>query len=70
MRRLTRGIGLFGGPGATMSAKKIKLPSPKTEARPAGDVAPTEPRPPAERSPDRRKGWLQRLFGPGDDPKE
>jgi hypothetical protein len=66
MRRLTRGIGLFGGTAAVMTAKRIKAPPRKTEERQpdAGPVAPPEPKEPA---PPERKGWLQRLFGSDDD---
>ena len=67
MRRPTRGIGLFGGPGAMMSAKRIKAPPRKAEVRSPEDppVAPAEP---AEPSPSPKSGWLHRLFGSDDDP--
>jgi hypothetical protein len=65
MRRLTRGIGLFGGTAATMTAKRIKLPSAKTENNrpdePKDAAAKPEEPTPAERS------WLGRLFGSDDD---
>ena len=64
MRRLTRGIGLFGGPGATMTAKRVKLPPVKPAEHPPEDHA-AEPEKPAEPppAPAERKSWLGRLFG-------
>jgi hypothetical protein len=67
MRRLTRGIGLFGGPGATMTAKRVKFPPVKTAEQTSDDHAaapdkPAEP-PPAKPAQAERKSWLGRLFG-------
>jgi hypothetical protein len=69
MRRLTRRIGLFGGPAAMISQSGvIKKPSVNASgATPAAEPEKAaEPAPPA--APARKKGWLSRLFGSGDDP--
>ncbi|MET0620997.1 MAG: hypothetical protein ABW056_12005 [Thermoanaerobaculia bacterium] len=66
MRRLTQRIGLFGGPGAMMTAKKIKRPPLKGGAR-GPDDNPAEPQKPDEPAPAARKSWLQRFFGSDDD---
>ena len=68
MRRLTRRIGLFGGPAAMMSSTGvIKKPSVET----SGKASTTEPEKPAEPSPPAapapKKGWLSRLFGSDDE---
>ena len=65
MRRLTRGIGLFGGTAATMTAKRIKLPSAKKEDERPDDEK-NEPDKPEEPTPAERS-WLSRLFGSDDD---
>ena len=62
MRRLTRGIGLFGGPGATMTAKRVKLPPVKPAEHPTESHA-AEPEKPAGPAPAEKKGWFGRLFG-------
>ena len=69
MRRLTRGIGLFGGPGATMTAKRVKLPSARPAEHPPDDHA-AAPDKPAEAAPAERKGWFGRLFGSDDEPQK
>jgi hypothetical protein len=69
MRRLTRGIGLFGGPGATMTAKKVKLPSVKPAEHPPHEET-VEPPKPEEAEAEEPKGWLSRLFGSDDDPQK
>ena len=63
MRRMTRRIGLFGGPAAMMSSAGVKKPSvEKAGATPAPEVekAP-DPAPPSATPP--KKSWLRRLFG-------
>ena len=67
MRRLTRGVGLFGSPAAAMTAKRVKLPTPKTEEHPPDDDAAVPEKPPEPR-PAVKKGWLNRLFGSDDEP--
>ena len=64
MRRMTRRIGLFGGPAAMMSSTgMMKKPSEATSgAKP--EVEAVEPQPPATPTPPAaKKGWLSRLFG-------
>ena len=71
MRRMTRRIGLFGGPAAMMSAAGVKKPGLKaretTEGQPAGETAvPAQTAATAaSASPvaPSKKGWLSRLFG-------
>ena len=68
MRRMTRRIGLFGGPASMMSSSGIikkpsvqaSSPAPEPEASKAA-----EPAPPSASSP--KKGWLRRLFGSDDE---
>ena len=66
MRRLTRGIGLFGGPGAAMTAKRIKTPPIKPAEHEPHDKV-TEANKPEEPAATERKGWLSRLFGSDDE---
>ena len=64
MRRLTRKIGLFGGPGALMPAMGVKKPAPKAETpeeKPVADRPSSEPA---------RKSWFRRLFGSETDEKK
>ena len=68
MRRMTRRIGLFGGPAAMMSAAGVKKPGLKaretTEGQAAGETAATAPTaPPDPPEAPAQKGWLSRLFG-------
>ena len=68
MRRMTRRIGLFGGPAAMMSSTgMMKKPSVGTSGTtPAPDAEkPAEPSPPPKPLP--KKGWLRRLFGSDDE---
>ncbi|HEY3203405.1 MAG TPA: hypothetical protein VGL03_07055 [Thermoanaerobaculia bacterium] len=73
MRRLTRRIGLFGGPGALMPAMGVKKPGPVSSARSA-----PEPASPAGTSKGsealagdvKKKSWLRRLWGSKRDPGE
>ena len=64
MRRLTRKIGLFGGPGALMPAMGVKKP-PQTPDKPAqkpvSETAPVEPA---------KKSWFARMFGSETDEKK
>jgi hypothetical protein len=63
MRRITRRIGLFGGPGAIMKATGAP-----TRKRPTAQSVPTDGRPEAEpetaKPPPEKKSWLDR-FGFG-----
>ena len=66
MKRLTRKIGLFGGPGALMSPMGGKK-SVSAGSAPKADPGTT---PGADGSPERpraRKGWLRRLLLGDDD---
>lgn len=61
MRRLTRKIGLFGGPAAMMTAAGVKKPATQSPAastpeKKAPEAAAASPSP-------ARKSWLRRLFG-------
>ena len=61
MRRITRRIGLFGGPGAIVKGAGVK-----TRQRPTSDAAPAAPSPEAGPSSDaesEKKGWWSRLLG-------
>jgi hypothetical protein len=57
MRRLTRKIGLFGGPGALMPAMGVKKPPPTVETLPEKTAPATASAEPV------RKSWFRRLFG-------
>jgi hypothetical protein len=64
MRRLTRRIGLFGGPAALMPAMGVKKPPPKE-----GTAAPESEKRPGASSADgaasaepARKGWFRWLW--------
>jgi hypothetical protein len=66
VKRLTRKIGLFGGPGALMSPMGGK------KSVPAGSVSKPDPTPAAgtgasPQPPPARKGWLRRLLLGDDD---
>ena len=63
MRRLTRKIGLFGGPGALMPAMGVKKP-PQTPDKP--DEKPVSGKASAEPS---KKSWFAKLFGSETDEK-
>jgi hypothetical protein len=63
MRRLTRKIGLFGGPGALMPAMGVKKPPStlkKPDEKPVSETASVEPA---------KKSWFARLFGSETDEK-
>jgi hypothetical protein len=64
MRRLTRKIGLFGGPGALMPAMGVKKP-PQTPDKPdeksASETPSVEPV---------KKSWFARMFGSETDEKK
>ena len=64
MRRLTRRIGLFGGPAAIVSSTGV-IKKPSVEA--SGKASTTESETPSEHSPPAaaapKKGWFRRLFG-------
>jgi len=58
MRRLTRKIGLFGGPGALMPAMGVKKPAQtpdKPDEKPVPATASAEPE---------KQSWFSRFFGP------
>jgi hypothetical protein len=57
MRRLTRKIGLFGGPGALMPAMGVKKPSQKPDKPDEKPISETASAATA------KKSWFARLFG-------
>ena len=57
MRRLTRRIGLFGGPGAVMPAMGVSTKAAKPEEKKA--VTQAADRPAGEKKP----SWLRRFWG-------
>ncbi len=67
MRRMTRRIGLFGGPASVMSSsgviKKPSVPASKATPTDAEESKPTI----QETSPPTRKSWIRRLFGADDE---
>jgi hypothetical protein len=67
MRRLTRRIGLFGGPAAVMSSSGvIKKPSVQASNPTPADAEAEKPTT-QEATPPKRKNWIRRLFGSDDE---
>ncbi len=70
MKRLTRKIGLFGGPAALMSPMGAKRSvSAGSAEKPDSESTATASSEAAAESPPARKGWLRRLLLGDDDGK-
>ena len=65
MKRLTRRIGVFGGTGSMMSALGGKESVPAAPTKKPPTPAATEEPPRAEEP--KKKSWLGRLFGGGEE---
>ena len=67
MRRLTRRIGLFGGPASVMSSSGvIKKPSVPASNPTSTDAEAQKPT--TQEATPKRKSWIRRLFGSDDEP--